>query len=268
MLKTRVISAAIGLPLIIGTLIIGGRVLYLFVFLLAMIGLFEYYKAFSGTNYKPTTWIGYLATAIYYFLISVNYNTFITLSLLIFITLLLMFLDIIRNGYNILNAAVTILGIIYISYLFSNLIFIYNGINGKILIWLPFLTAWLSDTGAYFVGSIFGKNKLCPSISPKKTIEGAIGGVLGSVISCLLAGLIFNNMGYSMSLVHYLFIGLLCGITSQLGDLSASSIKRFCNIKDFGNIMPGHGGILDRFDSILFTAPTIYTYVTLMKELL
>lgn len=267
MLKTRVISAAIGLPLMLGALIIGGKVLYLFVFLLSITGLFEYYKAFLNTDYKPTAWIGYTITIIYYFLVSIGYNTFSTISMLIFIALLLIFLDIIRKGHNILNAAVTILGVIYVSYLFSNLIFIYNGTNGRVLIWMPFITAWLSDTGAYFIGSYFGKKKLCPAISPKKTIEGAIGGIISSAVICVAAGLIFNSMGYSISLVHYLFIGFICGITSILGDLSASAIKRFCKIKDFSNVIPGHGGILDRFDSILFTAPTVYVYFTIMKEL-
>ncbi|MCQ1527962.1 phosphatidate cytidylyltransferase [Lutispora saccharofermentans] len=268
MLKTRIISAVIGLPLMISTLIIGGKFFYLFVFLLSAVGLYEYYRAFSNTDYKPTPWIGYSVTIMYYFLISISYNSFITLSILIFIALLLTFLDTIKKGYNILNVAVTVLGVIYVSYLFSNLIFIYNKTSGNILVWLPFLTAWFSDTGAYFIGSCFGKNKLCPSVSPKKTIEGAVGGIIGSAAISTLAGFIFIRMGYQINIIHYLFIGLLCGITSILGDLSASSIKRFCKIKDFGNIIPGHGGVLDRFDSILFTAPTVYTYITIMKELL
>jgi len=268
MLKTRIISAVVGLPLIIGILLLGGKFFYIFVFLLSVIGLYEYYSAFSNTEYKPISWIGYLITIFYYLLILSNLSSFYTLSLLIFIALLLIFLDIIRRGYNILNVAVTILGILYVPFLFSNLIFIYNELNGKLLIWLPFLTAWFSDTGAYFIGSYFGKKKLCPLLSPNKTVEGAIGGIIVSAFFSAMTGLLFISIGYEASIIHYLLIGLICGITSILGDLSASAIKRFVHIKDYGNVIPGHGGILDRFDSILFTAPTIYTYITIIKELL
>lgn len=266
MLKTRIISAVVGLPLIIAVLFLGGKLFYLFVFLLSVIGLYEYYRAFSNTDYKPIIWIGYLVTIVYYLLILLNINSFFTISILIFIALLLFFLDIIRRGYNILNVAVTILGILYVPFLFSNLIFIYNELNGKLLIWLPFLTAWFSDTGAYFIGSYFGKKKLCPSLSPKKTVEGAIGGVIASALFSAFTGFLFNSIGYEVSIIHFLIIGFICGITSMLGDLSASSIKRFAQIKDYSNVIPGHGGILDRFDSILFTAPTLYTYITIIKE--
>lgn len=268
MLKIRIISAVFGLPLIIGILLLGGKLFYLFVFLLSIIGLYEYYKAFSNTEYKPISWIGYLISIIYYLLIFWNASSFISFSLLIFAALLLIFLDTIRKGYNILNVAVTILGIIYAPFLFSNLIFIYNELNGKLLIWLPFLTAWFSDTGAYFIGSYFGKKKLCPLLSPNKTIEGAIGGIIASALFSAITGLLFIRMGYDASIIHYLIIGLICGATSILGDLSASAIKRFAHIKDYSNVIPGHGGILDRFDSILFTAPTLYTYITIIKEFL
>lgn len=135
---------------------------------------------------------------------------------------------------------------------------------------LTFGSAWLSDTGAYFVGVLFGKHKLCPSISPKKTVEGLIGGLVSSIIGNLsllwLLSWIYTipfivpyvGMGIR---VNYLLIAILSPIFSLLGvlgDLSASIIKRQCGIKDFGNIMPGHGGVMDRFDSVLFVAPIVY----------
>lgn len=268
MLKTRVISAIIGLPLVIGVLLLGGKLLYLFVFLLSVTGLYEYYKAFSNTDNKPIPWVGYVITIIYYILIFFNLINYINISALIFIALLLVFLDIIKREYNIINAAITVLGIIYVPLLFSSLIFIYNDVNGKLLVWLPFLTAWFSDTGAYFIGSYFGKKKLCPSLSPKKTVEGALGGIIISALLSALIGVIFNNIEYEMGIYHFVIIGLICGITSIIGDLFASSIKRFSHLKDYSNLIPGHGGILDRFDSILFTAPTVYTYITIIKNFL
>ena len=110
---------------------------------------------------------------------------------------------------------------------------------------------------AYFVGRSLGKNKLCPKISPKKTIEGSIGGIIGSIIVCGLFGVIFARG----LILHCFIIGALGGVVSQFGDLTASVFKRKMGIKDYGNLIPGHGGILDRFDSVLFNAPLVFYYI-------
>ena len=266
MLKTRVISAIIGLPLILGTLFIGGNFLIVIVFLLSILGLYEFYNAFANVGYKPSAWIGYISTTIYYYLIAAKKNSIVSLLAILFIVILLLFLDILKRDNNIIDGAVTILGMIYVSFMFSNIIYLQNGAHGRFLVWLPFLTAWSSDTFAYFAGNAFGKNKLCYKISPNKTVEGSIGGILGSMIFSIVAGIIFNNIGFSIPLLHYGIIGILCGIIGQIGDLFASFIKRFCKVKDYGSILPGHGGILDRFDSILFTAPTVYFYFTIILK--
>ncbi len=260
MLKTRVISAVIGLPIILGALLVGEKPLIILIFLISIAGLYEYYNAFRNVGYSPATWIGYLGTITYYYLIIINEYSVASLSLMAFIIIILLFFDNLIKNNTIVDSAITILGMIYVSCLFSNIIFLQSGVNGSVLVWLPFVTAWLSDTFAYFTGIILGKNKLCPKISPKKTVEGSLGGIIGSTIFSLIAGVIFNNLGFSIPFLHYGIIGVLCGITGQIGDLFASSIKRFCKIKDYGKIIPGHGGILDRFDSILFTAPTVYFY--------
>ncbi len=120
---------------------------------------------------------------------------------------------------------------------------------------------WLADSTAYFVGSFMGKRKLCPNISPNKTVEGAIGGIIGSVLSALLAGVIFQFIVYRNVQFNYLallVIGVYCSVVSILGDLVFSVIKRDCGIKDYGSIMPGHGGLLDRFDSVIFCVPFVY----------
>lgn len=131
--------------------------------------------------------------------------------------------------------------------------------NSKLLVLIPFIAAWLTDTGAYFTGVFFGKHKLAPSISPKKTIEGSIGGIIVCVLSFLLYGFIMEKcFSAEANYIALAISGLVMSIIAQLGDLSMSIIKREFNIKDYGVIFPGHGGILDRFDSVLFTAPATF----------
>lgn len=128
--------------------------------------------------------------------------------------------------------------------------------GGKCLIFVPFLMAFLSDTGAYFIGVFFGKHRLCPLISPKKSVEGFIGGIVTAVLGMLLFGLVMEKA--FLFQVNYLLIlvyGLLGSVAGVMGDLTMSVIKRQVGIKDYGNLIPGHGGILDRFDSVMITAP-------------
>lgn len=138
--------------------------------------------------------------------------------------------------------------------------------HGMFYVLIAVLSAWVADMGAYFAGTLFGKHKLCPEISPKKTIEGAVGGTVADAAVMLLCGLCFSRLVYGGQVeVNYWLlgaIGLLGSWISILGDLSFSLIKRSCHIKDFGQVIPGHGGILDRFDSVIFTAPFVYVLVT------
>lgn len=128
---------------------------------------------------------------------------------------------------------------------------------------LPFVIAWLTDTGAYFAGSMFGKHKLVPHISPKKTVEGAIGGIVLAMIGGVTYAWVMNgyttDAGYALI---FAVIGALGSVISQIGDLIASSVKRDCGKKDYGSILPGHGGIMDRFDSVIFVSPFIYFALT------
>ena len=132
---------------------------------------------------------------------------------------------------------------------------------------IMFIAAWITDSGAYFTGRLFGKHKMAPYISPHKTWEGAVGGVVASTIGAVAAGLIYQAIAASSGMtieIHYPLLaltGCTASIIGELGDLSASCIKRQCGIKDFGSIMPGHGGILDRFDSLMFVAPFVFLVV-------
>jgi phosphatidate cytidylyltransferase len=144
----------------------------------------------------------------------------------------------------------------------------FGGDHGMFYVIIAISSAWVADTGAFFAGSFWGKHKLCPNISPKKTIEGVIGGFVLNIAAMLVFGYIFHVIYYQHSVtISYLslfIIGVLSTVMSILGDLSFSLIKRSCHIKDFSEIIPGHGGILDRFDSVIFAAPFVYLFVQIM----
>ena len=163
------------------------------------------------------------------------------------------------NESAIISTAVTYFGVCYIAGLFSHLILLYNLDislqSDKLIVWLPILATWFTDTGAYFVGISLGQNALAPEISPKKTIEGAVGGLVGSILITVLLALYFN-----IALYDGIILGVLIGVIAQLGDLSASAFKRDSELKDSGDVIPGHGGILDRIDSLLFVFPVVYYY--------
>ena len=147
---------------------------------------------------------------------------------------------------------------IVIPYFLSTFIRIREMPDWRYYILLPFVVAWLSDAFALFAGMAFGKHKLAPELSPKKTVEGAVGGLLGSILCCLIYGAVMQfGFGLGVSYLRFALYGALGSLVSQLGDLSFSYIKRQYGLKDFGNIFPGHGGVLDRFDSVIFCAPFI-----------
>ncbi len=252
MLK-RIVSAVIGLPFLLAVIIAGEIPLFIAFLVISLIALREFYNACKN-KFTPMEIVGYIGSVIILtvinFALQLSY-IFMLFSMLVIIlnTMKLIY----NNKYNFVDISITLYSLIYIPFLLGHVLLIFKQPN-NIVIWLVFITAWGTDTLAYFSGYLFGKKKLCPSISPKKTVEGAIGGTLGSMVISLVFGYLFlRNHLFVVAL-----IGILGSTAAQVGDLSASLIKRYLGIKDFGDIMPGHGGILDRFDSILFTAPTIY----------
>ena len=151
----------------------------------------------------------------------------------------------------------------------SSLVLIKKEFNA-FAVFLPFAFAWLTDTGAYFAGRFFGKHKLAPNLSPKKTVEGSMGGVLACVVFSCVYVLILNKLwDFSIfignNFIKMIIVSAVASIISQVGDLAASAIKRDYEIKDFGKILPGHGGIMDRFDSVIFVAPFVYCILLFMK---
>ncbi|MBW4862577.1 MAG: phosphatidate cytidylyltransferase, partial [Paeniclostridium sp.] len=150
--------------------------------------------------------------------------------------------------------SITFIGMFYIPIFLDFIVLTINNFDlGNIYVWLIFIVSFMTDTFAYFSGYLFGRHKLIPSISPKKTIEGSIGGILGSTICCVAFGYVFN-----LGIAHMILVGSIGSVVAQLGDLFASAIKRYVGIKDYGKLIPGHGGILDRFDSVILVAPFVY----------
>ncbi|WIV10892.1 phosphatidate cytidylyltransferase [Proteiniborus sp. MB09-C3] len=254
-MKVRVISGIIGLVILFTVVLVGGQVLNISTLLISFIGLYEFDRAVRKINgLKPILVINYLFTICLYTLLMINKNNLFTLILFIYIMSLLCLL-VFDEKVKISDIAVTALGALYIPFSISHIALL----GGSIYIWLVFITAWGTDTFAYFVGVNFGKRKLCPNLSPNKSIEGSFGGILGSLCLALIFSFYFkldNVFGIAV-------LSIICSVMAQIGDLTASRIKRLANIKDYGKIMPGHGGILDRFDSILFTGPLVYYYIAL-----
>jgi phosphatidate cytidylyltransferase len=160
------------------------------------------------------------------------------------------------------SSAIAVLATTYVGMLGGSLIRLRNDFpEGSKLVYFLLLVVWLGDSGAYYVGKQFGKHKLSPRISPKKTVEGLVGGVTASVITALVIHFTFFP---AFPLLHAVLAGVLLSVAGVIGDLAESMWKRSADVKDSGTLLPGHGGFLDRFDSILFTAPILYCYWTLI----
>jgi phosphatidate cytidylyltransferase len=248
---------------LLATVYIGGYVLAAACFAVGLLGTREFYRSFKTADVTPSTAVALVSAVMLYGLnylasgwdeayIAHSYTFWFTIT--IFLSFLYMFKIEKRGVY---DGMATLTGILYVCF-FSFHVVLTDQLNvHSNLIWLIFITAFGTDIMAYFTGMLIGRHKLCPSISPKKTVEGAVGGLLGSMFFCGLFGWFVAPEVF----IHCIIIGALGGIFSQLGDLTASIFKRKLGIKDFGNLIPGHGGVLDRFDSLLFTAPVVHYYI-------
>lgn len=251
-LGIRFTSGLIGILLLIFVILKGGYFLLFSIYLLSLLGIREFYKAIEKLNIKPLYLIGYLSTTAICmnYLMQGNYLSFIiTFSLLSSLILLIFY-----ENISLLDISMTIVGILYIPFMLFHITYL----DKTKYIWLIFIIAFGTDTFAYLAGNLFGKHKLCPKVSPKKTVEGALGGVIGSSILVFTYAKILSLEPMGKLIV----LSIVTSIISQLGDLTASKIKRSTGVKDFGKIMPGHGGVLDRFDSIIFVSPVIYYYIS------
>ncbi|SNX55484.1 phosphatidate cytidylyltransferase [Thermoanaerobacterium sp. RBIITD] len=256
MLKTRIASALIGLPLVFFALLMGGLYLRFFLIIISLIGLYEFYTVFDNIDIKPIKYVGYLSILFFY----ITEYSIKTADSIIIILMAIFAMPVLNKKYNIRDVSITIIGVLYMIF-FSYIGKLRELDNGYLLVWFIFIISWLTDTSAYFWGKFLGKNKLCPSISPNKTLEGSIGGLIGAIIGSIVFTFLFYEK-LKLNIFLVIVLSLIGSIVAQIGDLFASSVKRNCHIKDYGKIIPGHGGILDRFDSILYVAPYLYLFFT------
>lgn len=262
MRKTRIISGIILFLILLVILILGNAtIVNIMASIVGILAISEYFNAFKGQNVDRLLGL-ILAIAIAF--LEVIPESLIPLIVPITVTLLFIRLILTNMKTNFMDVAITEFGIIYVLGFLIFIPLLYRVENGKFLIWYIAIASWGTDTFAYFVGSMMGKHKLT-LISPKKSVEGSIGGIIGAVILSIIYTVCINQMaGFDISYLVILGITVLLSVLSQIGDLAASSIKRYVKIKDFGNIIPGHGGMLDRIDSIIFIAPFAYYLLTLI----
>jgi len=261
----RVAVILIGVPCLYLITLRGGLFFLLLVALIIFMGLREFYVLMAAKGYQPFTALGYfsgMAICFYAWRQDFVVPLILTASLL-----LIMVRELFRRdmSQSLAHIAVTIFGIMYIGWLGSHLVLLRqlpatfgadDGIGAR-LVFFAALVTWATDTGAYLFGVAFGRHKLMPRISPKKTIEGGVGGLLAAG---LVGWLCARSLLPIVTPLAGLLLGLTTGLVAQLGDLVESMLKRDVGIKDSAELIPGHGGVLDRFDSMLFTVPVLYYY--------
>ena len=254
MLRYRVISALVGVPILIALLFLGKLPFFALVLGLTLVALGEFFSMVRHQGRHPIAILGLVGGAAICIgaLLKEEAGFGIAIVFILMIALVLNYSGI--KGGNLSDLAVTVFGSLYIGLLFSHLILI-RGMNehGPILVLLVFIATWIYDIVAYIAGSTIGRRKLAPKISPGKTWEGAL--FAAFACTAVLAALVFIPW-FSWS--NRVLLGLAIGIVAPLGDLAESKLKREAGIKDTSSRIPGHGGILDRFDSLLFTAPVSY----------
>ena len=267
----RVTSALILFPIVAIILIFGNKYLVdVAICAIAILSLHEYFNSFENAEnkeVKPIRWIAYII-AISIALIHVippEYEIKVV-GAIIPVSILVLFSQIIATNmkYTIKDIAITFFGICYIVIFLMFIPVIRNMENGKVLVWYVFWAAWGTDVFAYLIGKRFGKHKFS-AISPKKSVEGCIAGTIGAVIVILIYTYICNKyLQVNINYISITIVAIVLSLVGQIGDFAASCIKRYNGIKDYSNLIPGHGGMLDRIDSVIFIAPFAYFLLTLI----
>ena len=239
MFKTRLISGIVLVIIALATIISGSWI----------------YKVMKVSDEHVTVLelVGYLGAVLYYIAMKADFGNYGTMAIIISMILILFVYVFGYPKYHAEQVMAAFFGVVYVAVMLSFIYLTRSLPDGKFLVWLIFLCSWGCDTCAYCVGMLIGKHKMAPVLSPKKSIEGAVGGVAGAA----LLGVIYAAATQG-KMAEYALICAVGALISMVGDLAASAIKRNQNIKDYGKLIPGHGGILDRFDSVIITAPVIY----------
>ncbi|MBQ7718222.1 MAG: phosphatidate cytidylyltransferase [Clostridia bacterium] len=257
----RLITAIISILILVVILFANIAVIEVAVGAVIVLCLYEMYRAFGYTKRGVLLILGIIPPV---FMALAN---IFNLPVLLYVYMFILFaaLVVFHDEVAFRDIASVFLVSIFVTTFLWHIVSVRKLENGEYLIWAVFLGACMTDTFAYITGSLIGTHKLIPKVSPKKTVEGAIGGILGCVISFLIYGLIMNKaFGFYININALWILGALCAVAAQIGDLTASVIKRECGIKDYGTLFPGHGGMMDRFDSIMFVAPLVYYFVKML----
>lgn len=255
MFKTRLISGIVLVIIALATIISGSWILFFTLLAVSLIGMRELYKVMKVSDEHVTVLelVGYLGAVLYYIAMKADFGNYGTMAIIISMILILFVYVFGYPKYHAEQVMAAFFGVVYVAVMLSFIYLTRSLPDGKFLVWLIFLCSWGCDTCAYCVGMLIGKHKMAPVLSPKKSVEGAVGGVVGAI----LLGIIYAAATKG-GMVEYAIICGVGALISMVGDLAASAIKRNQGIKDYGKLIPGHGGILDRFDSVIFTAPIIY----------
>lgn len=262
MLKKRVLSGLIGALMVLFFIYLGGIWYFFIVLGLVLLSLEEYHGfSLKGGYYFPR-YFAFLTAFIYYVLLYVQVPLILELSPLVLFLPLSLY-SFFNPHIRLRDLTFATWGFIYIIWFFGFLLILRYLPQGFEYTLILFISIWINDTAAFFTGSYLGKNKLIPRISPNKTLEGSAGGILATALFLMIIRGYFD-----LGLFSALALGFLIALFGQLGDLMESALKRHLNVKDSGEIIPGHGGILDRFDSIILAAPLFYFYVKFIKQLL
>ncbi len=259
-MKTRIFTGIIGLIILIFMIFSPVPFFEVACILISLLAFFEVQKT-AGIN-KITSL--FVLNYIFAVLLVIAMRISLTASVSVLFThLFSMFALMIFNNkkVNVENVVFSLFFIVYTICLIHFITLIRQSTHGLLYLAILFVGVFATDTFAYFSGVFLGKHKLCPEISPKKTIEGSVGGWLGCITLLIISGLIISANNFSVNYIYLALFSLICGGISQVGDLTASLIKRYYNVKDYGNLLPGHGGIMDRLDSILLVSPVLYLFV-------
>ena len=272
---TGIIAIALFIPICIASHFDGWNIIFpITISILSIVGIFEMSKCLGyHKNFILTIPMYILSLLPMLRYIQKTNRSFVAVAFIFIFGVLIYYLTyvMLKNGRNKegqslikLTDILTLFTLnIYVIGCFSSIYMVRTGKDGEFIYLLAFFGAWICDTFAYFVGYLFGKHKLIPNISPKKTIEGSIGGIVFTVLGFALFGYIVNTFfNANISYFKLIFLGFVLSIVSQVGDLIASTIKRQYNIKDYGFLFPGHGGVLDRFDSVMLIAPILFVLNT------
>jgi phosphatidate cytidylyltransferase len=261
----RIATASVGIPLLV-ILIYYGTPFYFWLLITGCIilGLVEFYQLLAKANIRCFSLLGLglgLLTSIAFFQ---RGNRYVPLSLVVSLTVVMVFVAYLFYFHDLSTVIPelcgTLAGIFYVAWLLGHMIWIRGLSHGKALVFYLLLVVWTGDTCAFYTGSHLGKHRLYAPISPKKTIEGSIGGILGSILVSIIAHFTFLK---SMSLGNSILLGAVLNVFGQLGDLAESMLKRGAGVKDSGTLFPGHGGILDRIDSLIFAGPVLFYLLVL-----